>query len=221
MSEFKNNLKIIKKWLKSNQPDYYSELQDGFDREELEDYLKPVPFLLPSEFYDLYQWHDGMTFDDDFFAAQLFPGYTFNSLSVAFAIREEISEWVDDILLYRIRYENEIWIEHSGILNNYLLPIFTLDEFDHICILGKSDRREASPLISIYIQDSIFLAYDSLATAIKTIATCYQTGAYYNFELPDGEQELRDDPQQAKEVWKRYNPQSYNALLRQYGENGF
>jgi hypothetical protein len=216
MIEIKHNLNKISKWLKKNQPNAYPALQAGLSKSEVDYFFESPRFLLPDEFYDLYRWHNGMSSLDvsmeySMNPYQLFPGYTFNSIQDAIDIRSSLLDIMGNILLDKMRDEDGFWIEHSGILNNYLFPIFTLDFKDHICILGKEDNSEDSPLLRFFIEGDIYLIYDDLNSMMQTIASCYEVGAYYNFEYPDGYKELRCDERLAEEIRIQYNPKS--ALL--------
>ncbi len=206
MLEFQRNLDFISEWLRNNQPNSYDALQPGLDRSEIDYFLEPVPFLLPEEFYQLYQWRDGTLFLDD--TSRLFPGYRFNSIRDALDLRLEISEIVEDWLLDKMRNEDGFWIEHSGVYNNYFLPIFSLDHEDHICILGKENKDEISPILSVFFEGGVHIKYDNLNSMMKTIAVCYEIGAYYNFEHPDGHKELYYDENLVEEIRAQYNPGS-------------
>lgn len=218
MLDFHKHLNFIGEWLKHYQPDYYSALQPGLSRSELESFLEPLPFLLPTELYELYQWHDGMMPLDigtDIFDGspyQLFPGYTFNPIQDAIDLRSEIADDVGALLLEKMRDEDGIWIEHSGILNNYFLPIFTLDCKEHILIFGTKDKFEVSPLFRFLSEGDLNFWYDDLASMMQTISACYQVGAYYNFEYVDGEKEIRCNEKLAEEIRIQYNPNAISIL---------
>ncbi len=199
MLEFQQNLNFIEEWLKHHQPDYYSALQPGLSRSELDEFLDPLPFCLPAEFYELYQWHDGMTSLDlgsDIYNGspyQLFPGYTFNPIQDAIDLRSHLVDDVGNLLLEKMRHEDGIWIEHSGILNHSFLPIFTLDCKEHIFIFGTKNKFEISPLFRYFSEGCLDFLYDDLESMMQTISACYKVGAYYNFEYSDGEKEVRCD----------------------------
>ncbi|MBE9042255.1 hypothetical protein IQ235_15865 [Oscillatoriales cyanobacterium LEGE 11467] len=202
--------------MKHHQPDSYAALEPGLSRSELDYFLEPFPFLLPAECYELYQWHDGMTpldMGSDIYNGspyQLFPGYTFNPIQEAIDLRSNIFESVENLLLYKMRHEEGIWIEHSGLLNCYFLPIFTLDLKEHICLLGTKETVERSYLFKFFSEGEIYFLYDSISSMMQTIAACYKVGAYYNFKYPDGDKEIRCDKNLAEEIRIQYNP---NAAL--------
>ena len=219
MLEFQQNLNFIEEWLKHHQPNSYSALQPGLSRAKLEYLLETLTFYLPTEFYELYQWHDGMMsldFGSDLYNGspdQLFPGYTFNPIQDAIDLRSEIADDVGALLLEKMREEDGIWIEHSGILKNYFLPIFTLDCKEHLCLFGTTEKNEFSPLMRFFSEGEIYFLYDDLNRAVETIASCSQNGAYYTFEYPDGEKEVRCDEKREEEMRMFLNPKAANLII--------
>ncbi|MBA3921472.1 MAG: hypothetical protein H0X31_07160 [Nostocaceae cyanobacterium] len=87
MSELTEGLERISLWLKKNRPDIASQLRPGLSREEIDAEAHILPFKLPEEIYELYQWRDGSS--DNF----LFERYDFMSLHAAVsAYSEQMSE---------------------------------------------------------------------------------------------------------------------------------
>lgn len=220
MRELKQNLSSISHWLKHNDPDAYAALQPGLSHSEVDDFLGNSRFLLPEDFYALYQWHDGMTaletaIEDDLYVGvpyRFFPGYTFNSLQDAVELQEILHDDIEAIFLSEMRHNDGFWIEHSGILNTHFLPIFSSDHQEHICLLGKEDRAETSPLFHLFVESGIRLIYDNVHRTIQTIASCYDAGAYSIFEHTDGYKEHRLDEELAEQIRVQYNPRSADSI---------
>ncbi|MCF4970104.1 SMI1/KNR4 family protein [Nostoc sp. CMAA1605] len=109
MSELTEGLERIHTWFKKNMPERISSLASGLSREEIEQSTRFLPFKLPEEVYELYQWRNGSsgyTF--------LFENYEFMSLNAAISnYREQMGE-----ISYYER-EEAYWFEHS-------FPIFQL-----------------------------------------------------------------------------------------------
>ncbi|MBW4598631.1 MAG: hypothetical protein KME29_03220 [Calothrix sp. FI2-JRJ7] len=59
MTELINALERILKWTKQHRPRYVDYLQPGLSRGEIEDLVKDLPFQIPLEVYELYQWRNG------------------------------------------------------------------------------------------------------------------------------------------------------------------
>ena len=59
MSEITEALQRIEVWLQNHMPNRAAELRPGLTRNEINELVKDLPFNLPDEVYELYQWHDG------------------------------------------------------------------------------------------------------------------------------------------------------------------
>jgi SMI1 / KNR4 family (SUKH-1) len=87
MSELTEALESIQDWLETNNPYEFSRLRAGLSRDEIGELVKDLPFTVPEEIYELYQWHDGSV--DRFIR----NSYNFMSLKEAInAYQEEVSE---------------------------------------------------------------------------------------------------------------------------------
>lgn len=206
MEGFTSDLSFIKQWLKNNQPNAYNALQNGLSSTDIDHLLDSLPFFVPEEVKCLYRWHNGMKLTMLRHDCQLFPYYRFNPLEKAIRLRSDVSS-VAEIHFENFEYElhqmpqseYEIMSKHSGVLNNYLLPLFSFDPKQHICLLGKSDKTESSPLLWICYGMGLGLMYDDLRSMFKTIRTCYEVGAYYDFYYPGVDEELEE------QIRNRYN----------------
>ena len=63
MTVIKENLKRIWDCLVTKAPEITSLLQPGLKREEIDEIIKDLPFKLPEELYELYQWRNGLSDD--------------------------------------------------------------------------------------------------------------------------------------------------------------
>ena len=85
MSELIHALNRILNWLKNNPSEKYASvdvLQPGLSYEEIDRRVADLPFKLPEEVYQLYQWKNG-TCDGEEDFSKFFNGYTFLSLEAA------------------------------------------------------------------------------------------------------------------------------------------
>jgi cell wall assembly regulator SMI1 len=67
MSTLMDTLQRILNWLQANYPEAASSLKPGLSYEEIEVKLADLPFHLPQEVYELYQWRNGMDEEANFF----------------------------------------------------------------------------------------------------------------------------------------------------------
>lgn len=67
MSILTEALERILIWLKQNAPSSASCLQPGLTYSEIENRVEELLFLLPNEFYDLYQWRNGVNYGEEDF----------------------------------------------------------------------------------------------------------------------------------------------------------
>lgn len=59
MSDLTQALNKIAQWVKTNMPDHPAVMNKGLTRKEIEEKVKELPFKLPEEVYELYQWANG------------------------------------------------------------------------------------------------------------------------------------------------------------------
>lgn len=71
-------------------PDCISYLQPGLTYDEIEEKVKDLPFRLPKEVYELYQWRNGLTINDS--KIEFFPGYQFLPLEEVLKERYIVSK---------------------------------------------------------------------------------------------------------------------------------
>ncbi|OKH53780.1 hypothetical protein NIES2101_10030 [Calothrix sp. HK-06] len=64
MSDLTEALDRILKWIIKHKSSYINYLQPGLSRNEIENLVKDLPFKIPSEVYELYQWRNGVTEGD-------------------------------------------------------------------------------------------------------------------------------------------------------------
>lgn len=59
MSDLSKALNTIAQWVKENMPLHPAVMRKGLTRQEIEERVKDLPFKLPEEVYELYQWANG------------------------------------------------------------------------------------------------------------------------------------------------------------------
>jgi hypothetical protein len=179
MSELTEALESIRDWLEKNNPYEFSRLRAGLSRDEIDELVKDLPFTVPEEVCELYQWHDGSV--DRFIRSN----YNFMSLTEAInKYHEEMGE---------IRYdsrEEAYFVEQS-------LPIFRLwcqgDVFYTVMASGENKGK-----VILYDAEcrSYSLQYSNLTNLVKHGAEWCEL-AYLNdeqsWEVRDGRQEAELD----------------------------
>ncbi|OYD98753.1 hypothetical protein CDG77_04670 [Nostoc sp. 'Peltigera membranacea cyanobiont' 213] len=177
MSLLTDALDRILNWFQQNKPSYAFSLQPGLAYEEIEEKVKNLPFTLPREVYELYQWRNGMRICKGEKIAQFFHGYTFLSLEDAIDeynqliglcddpeldyewdkdLNEELAEMVDMTNGFIIpelnKEENELQVEivNADIWKSDWFPIFYHDPKSYIIVTCK-DKYFAF-ISEIYLQ---------------------------------------------------------------------
>ncbi len=80
-SELTNALNRILAWTEKNFPHEVQYLQPGLSKTEIDELAKDIPFPLPPEVYELYQWKNGTRQGDlSQDTAWLFQNWTFRQL---------------------------------------------------------------------------------------------------------------------------------------------
>ena len=184
MSGLTNALNRIVNWLEKHSCEKYASvnvLQPGLSYEEIERRVVDLPFKLPEEVYELYQWRNGTCEGEEDFS-KFFSGYAFLSLESA----------IDE-------YEKLNWKLHW-------FPIFYLDSRDYLILLCNSEN--VAPISSIYLgggeDEEVF--FSSLTNMMLTIAECYETGAFYF----DDEGYLTGSYSKQESIRQKYNPGTIN-----------
>ncbi len=201
MSDLRDSLDKFLAWQERNRPEYASHLQPGLTEEEIEEKLKHIPFRLPKEVYQLYQWRNGSTFD------YFLPGAGFIFLPLERAIEEY--ELNADIHSTDNEYDEpeEYW-------NPYYFSIF-FEGIENFFVIGSDKQQDESPVIYYFIEDgSHDIFCSSLTKMIQVIAECYDTGAYYITEKA-ARQRLVEDEIKVAQVLGKYNPELLDATLKE------
>jgi len=201
MSKLTDSLEKILAWQERNRPEYAAEFQPGLTEEEIEEKLKHIPFRLPKEVYQLYQWRNGSTFD------YFIPGSGFLFLPLERAIEE-----------YEVNADtystDDEYDEPEEYWNPYYFPIF-FEGIENFLVIGSDEQQEESPVIYYFIEDgSHDIFCSSLTKMIQVIAECYDTGAYYITEKA-GRQRLSEDEVKVAQVLSKYNPELLDSTLKE------
>lgn len=163
MSSLTNALERILNWLQPNLLSEYVSvevLEPGLTYEEIQEMVADLPFRLPQEVYELYQWRNGTCYGEEDFA-RFFEYHAFLSLESALEKYEEL-------------------IEHQPGWESDWFPIFEgYDNQSYYFIIGDLEVKEISPVFSFSWENpDIEQIYSSLAQMMLGIAWDYERGAY-------------------------------------------
>lgn len=185
MSVLTDNLEYILDWLKRNKPAFAFSLQPGLSPTEIQERVEDLPFSLPAEVYELYQWRNGVGYGDEDFAG-FFPGYVFLSLEKALDEHSRLLEEAEEIA------EN-LWIDPAEVWKENWVPIFS-DEEDYLGIECLPEETTELPIFYMSMSGECEKRYNSLKDMMLTISECYKTGAYHIVDealnVDEGREEL-------------------------------
>ncbi len=146
------------------QPNIRTRLQPGYDRATIE---QRVPFRLPDEVLELYQWHNGTPDDHATRDVNLFYYHRFLPLEEAYA-------------MYRRLMQVNVDIGGEGYDPN-LFPLFTFAGEYYSVWFGPPSEHFGAIYFVFHGDGHV---YDSLTSMLGAILECYDTQAYH---IHDGE----------------------------------
>jgi SMI1 / KNR4 family (SUKH-1) len=180
MSELTEALESIRDWLEKNNPYEFSHLRAGLSRDEIDELVKDLPFTVPEEIYELYQWHDGRV--DRFIR----NSYNFMSLKEAISVyQEEVSE-------------NSYNSREEAYLFEQSFPVFQLwYQGDVLYTIIASGQNKGKVILYDPECRSYSLQYSNLTNLVKHGAEWCELAYYLNdeesWEVRDGRQEAELD----------------------------
>lgn len=154
MSALTDALERILNWFQENKPDYAASLQPGLTIEEIEEKVKNLPFKLPKEVYELYQWQNGMC--DEY--GGFFEYYRFLPLEEALCKEQRMSEPWGLSLPFG-------WF-----------PLFYFEN-EYFSAISAEEDTASSVIVKTY--HGIDVAYSSLTNMMQYLAECYEKKAYF------------------------------------------
>jgi len=186
-----------------------SVLQPGLSFGVIEEKVKVLPFRLPQEFYEIYQWRNGFK-----------PGTSKVFSSWGGHDFFDLDRLIKDYF-YKIEYDKKnadfsksFPAEHPRA--SQWFSLFGHDKQDYF-IIGEQEKKQESPVFCFDYGDwddfRPKLKYSSLTSMMLTIAECYETGVYYNVEGKYGKV-FGMNYQAAESIRKKYNPDcEYDAPI--------
>ncbi|MEM9925407.1 MAG: hypothetical protein AAF915_16915 [Cyanobacteria bacterium P01_D01_bin.50] len=204
MSVLTDSLQQIQTWLENNFPRAAENITSGLNTLEIESKIENLPFSLPEEVYELYQYTRGhsldtQNIDTDIFGAD--DGMALNSLEYAMEIF--------------LGFEDEISECAVNYIGKPLFPIFGTDA-TFLCIVGDWENKTPSPIV--YVSEIVETShrYVSLTSMMLTAAESLQANAL-DFNR---ESYYKWDEQKYAEIYLKHNSNilelSVNRLKQQF-----
>jgi hypothetical protein len=187
------SLDRILKSLELKDPEIASRLQPGLTRKEIDDITKDLPFKLPEELYELYQWRNGLSDDVGFGFA------TWNGIIGGFSsLKKVISDFHN--------------LKISGCPSNFLRIFLFSHQLGGDYYVVSIDKREY-PIFHFNDEDESFNIqyltgrkfFSSLTTLIYAIAECFEQDAIYSYTNSKGRTSLEYDKDKVKAIIGKYN----------------
>jgi len=218
-----NALNRILTWLKQNKSNYVNCLQPGLSKTEIDQIVQDLPFTIPSEIYELYQWRNGAIENDDDMAG-LFAGWSF------YPLQELVSNYKKgEKDPQRVGIKRLLNLESSD-LAFYINKLTPLNVFYNLYLWGwefsssiwLNQNLVSHPVVFDWLEQGDFeviAMYTSLSTMMQTIAECYETGAYYpNPESLHIGYFFYSNSEKEEIIWRKYNSSLIELALQALNE---
>ena len=198
MSELTDGLNRIRAYLESNYPDMAAKLPPGLPLEKIEEIFQILPYRLPQEVYELYQWCGGWDWEAENWDTVFAPYYG----TMTLCSPQGGMETAKDLEKYGVTY-----------IGKPLIPIFGYDRI-YLCTVGDWQAKSPSPIVYVSELYTVELEYISLASLMEVTAEVWETGVAYI----DEEGFVECDEQKFFAIYRKYNsdlPQMVLARLEQ------
>ncbi|MGB6299773.1 MAG: SMI1/KNR4 family protein [Rivularia sp. (in: cyanobacteria)] len=167
MSQLTDSLNQIKTWLEENCAQAAESITPGLSLEEIESKIEGLPFSLPDEFYELYQWSRGNDLGHQTTYSCILDPYGGTSLSNLEIAIEKFPDFEDE------EFE-ECAVNYIG---KPLFPIFQTD-LDCLCVIGDWENKNNSPIIFVSDLNETPHAYINLTSMMVTVAELLEAKAF-------------------------------------------
>lgn len=206
-------LERIWNWFQVNAPVMLTFLQPGLTRGQIDAQVQDLPFQLPEEVYQLYQWHNGSSAEQ---YIEFLPQYRFLSLEDAIAQYQMTVEIWGDVS----ETEN---LEDRWVRPEVWFPLFAVDG-NFYMIEGQSQPKTTAPIIHFSKYGDNHLIFNSLTKTMLVIVECLETGAYFFPQSESGDTYLYLDKDETREaqIWLKHQPQqaaNVEAILNRQAED--
>lgn len=213
MSLLTETLERIFKHLQQNRPEVASLLKPGLKFEEIQSKIRNLPFRLPEEVYELYQWRNGIDSTNIsrinlHLDSSFIPHFDFIPLEQAIEDSKEIEEFRHEYTSLEDKNCHKPWF-----------PIFGSDDLEYFLVFGDSDNNKYSSIMQCHLGGGSLpkLKYPNLTTFMLIVAECYETNAYYLTELSEENYFralLKRNTKQFAEIERKYFIEELEELIK-------
>ncbi|NEQ99795.1 MAG: SMI1/KNR4 family protein [Cyanothece sp. SIO2G6] len=169
MQSITKSLEKISEFLEEDRQNLFGLMRAGLPYPEIDKVAEILPFKLPQELYQLYNWHNGITVPERIsFELDFLPGFWF------IPIEKSLDEVVRLEKLFEMYDVQEI---HKKLW----FPVFWSD-IAYLAIAGDKNMQESGRIYHLSWTGGEFISkleYPNLKTLLAVIAECYETGVYY------------------------------------------
>ncbi|BCL34130.1 SMI1/KNR4 family protein [Nostoc sp. MS1] len=213
MSLLTETLERIFKHLQQNRPEVASLLKPGLKFEEIQSKIRNLPFRLPEEVYELYQWRNGIEYTNIsrinlHLDISFIPHFDFIPLEQAIEDSKEIEEFRHEYTSLEDENCHKPWF-----------PIFGSDDLEYFLVFGNSDNNNYSSIMHCHLGGGSLpkLKYPNLTTFMLIVAECYETNTYY-LTQPSEDNYFRvfleENPKQFAEIERKYFLEELEELIK-------
>lgn len=183
MSALTDALDRILSWLEEHEDlDFarFESLQPGLTYEEIEEKVADLlPFRLPKEVYELYQWGNGAWYDEEYWA-RFFHNRTFLSLESALDMYFDLTEPDEDADKWKFPF---MW---SDSWNTRWFPIFQEQDNRgfYVVVIGE-EQKETTPILDIFLEDfddEPFIIFPTVTKMMLAEAELYESSYYLQID---------------------------------------
>lgn len=202
MSKLTNALNRIIKYLEQNNPEAASWLQPGLSEQEITEIVTDLPFELPQELYELYQWRNGREITKDNYEQGFKYGFIFYAdVSYRLCSIKEVVNNYKKAQKYNLN-ENSLGIfdffsESTG---------YSYKDSKRIIFENSSDRENGGNSYQ----------YTNLTNMMLTIAEGYETEVYGKHHYIN---DLQNYVLASTKIWWKYNSGIGDLLLNTLQNN--
>ncbi|PIQ28881.1 hypothetical protein COW36_09470 [bacterium (Candidatus Blackallbacteria) CG17_big_fil_post_rev_8_21_14_2_50_48_46] len=158
MSQIPHYLEVIAEWHREHHPLSVKALQAPLTLEQIQKLSSELPFSLPEELIELYQWHNGQSNNRPFFG-----GYTF------YPLEEAIEEY--QLALETSEEEGRLW-------KASWFPVFGF-QGDYFVLDCESELQPSPIFMSLDSESLAPCWYENLEKMLLTLKQCFEKGAYF------------------------------------------
>ena len=203
MSTLTETLEKIVNWLEVHYPENLAYLSPGLTNQQIEELTYNLPFTIPKEVRELYQYCDG--------SFGLDPSLVLYPLEYALRFYSLIN-YAQPSNNFLIRwFGSKRCLRDERKSNLYKIPIFAGDGKDLYYILCTDEIKESSSVWYADIGGTPELCTSSVTDLVLAILECYETGAFYVDYLDDDRggkmKVLEENYEKSQTIFDKYQPE--------------